>query len=380
MAIGIVAEFNPFHNGHKHLIKTAKTMSDDGVVAVMSGAFVQRGGIAITDKWTRAEMALKNGCDLVLELPCVFSHNTAQRFASGAISTLWATGIVRTLAFGSECGNKEQLKEIAGLLSNEPEEVSKKIKELMDAGLSYPAAREQAYSKICDTSPLKTPNDILAVEYLRACHDLRITPEIMAIPRIGTDHDSTQTNGNIASASEIRRKIHSGGDATPFMPCGNFVVYDPNLLDFAVISKLRLSSPEDIVNIVDMTEGLENKFIAEAKVSTTVLQLIEGVKSKRYTLSRLRRIAYSVLLGLTKELSLLAPTYIRVLGMNAKGRELLKQMKQDATLPVIIKAADYNGDEIFDFNTRAEDIFSMCSLDVTKRNAGQDIRKSPVII
>ena len=128
MAVGIVAEFNPFHNGHKYLVETAKTLTNDSVVAVMSGAFVQRGGIAITDKFKRAEMALKNGVDLVLELPVTFSHNTAQKFALGAISTLNATGVIDTLAFGSECGDAQKLKSLAHTIANEPPQVSEKIK------------------------------------------------------------------------------------------------------------------------------------------------------------------------------------------------------------------------------------------------------------
>ncbi len=380
MAVGIVAEFNPFHNGHKYLVETAKTLTNDSVVAVMSGAFVQRGGIAITDKLTRAEMALKNGVDLVIELPVAFSHNTAQKFAMGAISTLNATGVINTLAFGSECGDTDKLKGLARIIANEPPKVSAKIKSLMNEGMSYPSARAMAYEGYCDTTPLNTPNDILGIEYLRACCDLGINPNVLAIPRIGTEHDSDTVTESIASASEIRRRIVFGENATSFMPDSDFTLYDPKLLDLAVISKLRLASPEEISNINDMAEGLENRFIAEAKKAATVFELIMAVKSKRYTLSRIRRIAYSTLIGLTKDICSMPPSYIRVLGMNDKGRELLKKMKETATLPVIIKPADYEGDPIFDINAKAEDIFALCSADPEKRAGGSDLRMTPVIL
>lgn len=380
MAAGIVAEFNPFHNGHKYLVETAKTLTNDSVVAVMSGAFVQRGGIAITDKFTRAEMALKNGVDLVIELPVTFSHNTAQKFAFGAISTLNATGIIDTLAFGSECGDAEKLMTLAHTIANEPPRVSEKIKKLMSEGMSYPTARAIAYEDVCDASPLNTPNDILGVEYLRACCDLDINPEVLAISRIGAKHDSNDVFENIASASEIRRRRLSGDSVASFMPDCNFTLYDPKLLDLAVISKLRLSTADEISNINDMAEGLENRFIAEAKKTDTVDELIMAVKSKRYTLSRIRRIAYSILLGLTKDLCSLPPSYIRVLGTNDRGRELLRKMKETATLPIIIKPADYAGDPIFSINSQAEDIFALCSTEPTKRNGGSDLRTTPIIL
>ena len=141
MAIGVVAEFNPFHNGHKYLLETAKRNAQNQVVVIMSGAFVQRGGIAITDKLTRAKTALENGADLILELPVVFSHNTAQKFAMGAIATLKATGIIDTLAFGSESADVSGLVDASNILADEPDDVSKKIQELMSVGVSYPTSK-----------------------------------------------------------------------------------------------------------------------------------------------------------------------------------------------------------------------------------------------
>ena len=380
MAVGIVAEFNPFHNGHKYLIQTAKEFTGESVVVIMSGSFVQRGGIAVTDKLTRAKAALSNGADLVLELPVTFSHNTAQRFATGAVATLGACGIITSLAFGSESGDIISLSDAAYELANEPEAVSQKIKQLMKEGISYPAARQIAYDGAFDTSVLSTPNDILAVEYLKACLELNLNISPLAIKRTGVDHDSKKTTSSIASASQIRQMLYNGKKTGNFMPYSDFAVYDGKRLDTAVISNLRLSSPEKLSLICDVAEGLENKFIQAAMQTDTVGDLCEAVKSKRYTLSRIRRIAYSSLIGITKDAAALMPSYIRVLGMNENGRQLLRDMKDKADLPIIIKPADYKGDTIFNLNTRAEDIFSLCAPEVNNRCGGNDLRMTPIVM
>lgn len=380
MAVGIIAEFNPFHNGHKYLINTAKEITGESVVVIMSGSFVERGGIAVTDKFTRAKAALLCGADLVIELPVTFSHNTAQKFAFGAVTTLAACGIINHIAFGSESGDIQKLTNAAQIISDEPTEVSQKIKELIASGISYPKAREKAYEKHIDTSVLKTPNDILALEYIRAIHtnNFDITP--IAIKRIGTEHDSSKIFDNTASASEIRRRILIGENIKPYTPYPDFDVYNPDILDIPVILNMRLTTPQKLAQINEVSEGLENRFIAAANIHSTLPQLCDAVKSKRYTLSRIRRIAYSALLGLTKEVAGLSPSYIRILGMNENGKKLLKEMKNKASLPIIIKPADYKGDTIFNLNSKAEDIFSLCAPKQELRIGGNDLRRTPIIL
>ena len=380
MAVGIIAEFNPFHNGHKYLIETAKEITNERIVVIMSGAFVQRGGTAVTDKLTRARMALLNGADLVIELPVPFSHNTAQKFAMGAIGTLGASGIIDTLAFGSESGDINSIKEAGNILSNEPSDVSQKIKDLMSNGISYPVARQTAYKGYFDTNILSDPNDILAVEYLRACNILGTGFKPLAIKRTGTGHDSEDVTQTIASATEIRRRVSEGGNISDYMPSTDFEVYANKRLDTALISNLRLISPETLSHISEVSEGLENKFIAVSRDVDNIDDLCMAVKSKRYTLSRIRRIAYSSLIGLTKEIADLPPSYIRILGANESGRLLLREMKEKSTLPIITKPADYQGDAIFDINSRAEDIFALCAKNKTLRTAGNDLRMTPVIV
>ncbi len=381
MAAGIIAEFNPFHNGHKYLVQETARKTGAPVVAVMSGSWVQRGDIAITDKYTRAKAALKNGVDLVIELPVTFSMNTAQKFAYGAVSILKATGIVDTLVFGAENDNAHHLRHAADLITNEPPEVSLKIKKLIANGMSYPAAREKAYSGIIDSSVLASPNNILAVEYIRAAVDIGFAADFMPVKRIGAAHDSADMNGSTASAGALREIIRGGGSISRFIPYDTpFDIYDPKKLDTAVIAVIRAFGVEYIQSINDVSEGLENRFVKAASAADTAAGLCSAVKSKRYTHSRIRRIAYSILLGLTKELCSLPPSYIRVLGMNDTGKTLLKQMKKTASLPVIIKAADYPGDPVFAASVRADDIFALCAPRPELRRSGRYITVPPVIL
>ena len=380
---GIIAEFNPLHNGHKYLMDTVKDRHADAVIAVMSGSFVQRGAPALTDKWTRTEMALKAGADLVLELPVVYSMNTAQKFARGAVEILNACGLVDILAFGSESRDIERLQKAAELTAFEPREVSEMIKKYSSEGMSFPTARKRAFLEITGFSVPDSPNDILASEYMRAIYETGSSIRPVAVKRIGTGHDSRQISGSIASASEIRRRLASGESAEAFMPHGEFPVYDPSRLDAAVIGRIRECGPEYISRINDVGEGLENRFIRAAQNCCTVEELCSAVKSKRYTLSRIRRITWSVLLGLTKEICSDSPKYIRVLGMNETGRQLLKKMKKTAELPVVVKAADYDGaveDKVFSVNSRAEDWFSLCAPEKVLRRGGRDLTVSPVLL
>lgn len=381
MAVGIVAEFNPFHNGHKYLIAEAKRRSgSDAAVAVMSGEWVQRGGIAITDKWTRAKQALLNGIDLVLELPVIYSMNTAQKFAYGAIGTLTATGVIDTLAFGSESGKTNALLKAAELLVNEPPEISDKIKNLCGTGMTYAAARALAYSGTINNVILSSPNDILAIEYIRAMEEFNSDFDICVIKRKGAAHDSDKHSDGIASASEIRSKIYENHNVSDFLPCSDFPVYSPSRLDTALIAKLRCCGAEYLREINDVSEGIENRFIKAVAECDTADELCMAVKSKRYTLSRIRRIAWSALLGITKEKAFAPPSYIRVLGMNNKGMTLLKQMKTKAALPVITKPADYPGNDTYYLNNLAEDIFVLCAPIQSLRSGGRDMMTSPVII
>lgn len=373
----LIAEFNPFHNGHKYILEEIKR-DFDAVIVIMSGSFVQRGDIAITDKHTRASAALRNGADLVIELPVIYALNTAQKFAYGAVEILNKTGVTDALVFGSESGNIDELIEAARLLENESADISAKIKKLNALGLSYPSARAEAYRGLINDCLLSKPNNILSVEYIRALMytESRINP--YTIKRTNDFH-SKSSEGNIISATAARQLITEEKDVSAFLPEPEFDIYSLRALDTAITYHLRTVTPEYLSEINDINEGLENRIIFAARENFGFEKICSAIKSKRYIMSRIRRTVLGSFLGLTKELCGSAPSYIRVLGMNEKGRGILKEMKNKSTLPVIIKTADFKPDKIFDAEIRASEAAALCRKKGAFK-AGSEYTVSPVII
>ncbi len=309
MNLGIICEFNPFHNGHKYLIDSVKG-KDDCIICAMSGNFVQRGEFAVYDKFTRAKTAVKNGADLVIEIPTVFALRSAQGFAQAGIALLEGTGVCEALAFGAECVDTEELKRIADEIKDKTTE----IKEEMKKGISYPAARQ----KIIKSPLLKQPNNILAIEYLSSTK-----LKAIAVERIGKGHDSDDIE---YSASEIRKHLDEN-KVSSIKNCERAVLY-----------KLRTMNAEDFAKIEDVNEGLENRIAEAVKSAETLDELYDLIKTKRYTHSRIRRIILRAFLGV--ESSIENPQYIRVLAFNENGKKLLAEMKLRAKLPIIVKYSD----------------------------------------
>lgn len=343
---GIVAEYNPFHLGHKYHIDETKRITDLPVTAVMSGNFVQRGECAMFDKSVRAEAALKNGCDLVLELPLPWALSSAERFARGAVSILNATGLCSVISFGSESGDTAAIAKTAeSLLALD----DNKLKEYLSLGLSYPAARQKAAAQIMPEadSILSAPNDLLAVEYAKTIINTHSAARPLAIKRTGAAHDSTDiTDGNSASASFIRNAARQNADYSALIPENTISLYnnapaaDFALLETGILSYLRRKTPEDFTLYPDVSEGLEYRIYDAVRTAKSLDELYSLIKTKRYTHSRIRRIILSAFLECNKNYTLSEPAYIRVLGFTDKGRELLKQMKSTASLPIIMKHSD----------------------------------------
>lgn len=311
MNIGIICEFNPFHKGHKFLIDSVKNPGD-GIVCCMSGNFVQRGEFAVYDKFTRAKTAVENGADLVIELPAPYSTMSAEGFASSAVKLLEATGTVDKIAFGAECTDINKLKEIAYKLNEG--DIQEKITEEMKNGISYPTARK----KVMNSDLLDTPNNILAIEYLKAA-----SVPCTAVKRIGKGHDSDDEE---YSASAIRKKL----DKSSISSMEN--------CEKAVLAKLRTMSAEDFAEIDDVNEGLENRIYGAVKEACSLSELYDLIKTKRYTHSRIRRIILRAYLGI-KNTPQEVP-YIRILAFNEKGRKILAEMKKTAEKPIIAKISD----------------------------------------
>ncbi|MBQ3037955.1 MAG: nucleotidyltransferase [Clostridia bacterium] len=379
----IICEYNPFHNGHKYQIEEIKK-EHDAVICIMSGAFVQRGDAAIFDKWTRAECALLNGVDLVIELPVCFSVNTAERFSFGAISILDKLGVVNSLCFGSECGDIDILIKAEDILANEPYEVSEYIKKLLDKGISYPKARSIAFSSFIDEGILTEPNNILALEYIHALKSLNSTISPITLKRKDAGHHDISLDKSIASATAIRSLIRENKDFSTYVPENTYALYktspiaDISRLDTALIYILRTTPPEILKKINDVTEGLENRLINSAYECSGFHGLCKKIKTKRYTYTKLSRILVSVLLYQTKELSKSAPGYVRVLGMNSVGMDILSDIKKKSSLQIITKPSDFkNFNASFKLDIKSGDIYSLCFEDNDKNM--RDYYNSPII-
>ncbi len=333
MAVAVICEFNPFHYGHKYIIETARRITGEPVVAIMSGSFVQRGEPAVTDKLERTRAALENGASLVIELPAVYAVANAQRFAGGGARIANALKGVNYLAFGCESDDISLLKRAAEAPSDL--RVQSLIKKKMQQGDYYPRALENAVREALGDETadfLKTPNNILAAEYLRQL-DKRIKP--LPVKRIGAAHNSQKLSGKFASASHIRELLRNGKSAQGFLPEIPKEITYPQRLDTALLYKMRTISAQELRALPEVGEGLENRLLAAAKTAASAEELISAVKTKRYTHARIRRILTCALLGITEELQSQKSSYCRVLGFTNEGAELLK----DCDFEIVTSAA-----------------------------------------
>lgn len=320
MVYGMIAEYNPFHQGHRYLIEQVKTEADT-MIAVMSGNFVQRGDFAVLSKWERTAAALDNGVDLVLELPTPFALKSAEGFAQAAIQMLHATGCTDRLLFGAECADLPQLEEAAALLKQES--VNLKIKEAVNRGISYPAACREATG----LSVLDAPNNLLAIEYIKALHQITASIQPVAIQRVGSGHDSMEPS-TFPSASYLRRQMQDTPGVCQMERC-----------TLAVLSALRKMSPEAIRLVEDVTEGLEYRIAEAVKTADSLPSLYHAIKTKRYTHARIRRMILRAFLGIKKN-DFSAIPYLKVLGFREKAIPILRQIRENGTLPLVQKYSD----------------------------------------
>lgn len=380
-ANAIICEYNPFHNGHKYQIDCVKQLSDNPVVAIMSGNFTQRGDVAIKDKFSRAEYALQNGVDLVAELPTVYATANAEIFAKAGVGIADALGCVEKLCFSTESGNDKYLPMICDAFFDNG--FNNSVKELMSTGTYYPKAVEMAlekhYSKpVADI--VKEPNNVLGIEYLKALRNTDISP--MIITRTAVGHNDSKCVNNITNAGNIRKMvINRQQNFGSYLPSefdfSNFGCIDK--LDKILLYKLRSMSEEDFLKLPDVNEGLENRFVQAVKEFNSISEILDAVKTKRYTMARLRRIVIHALLGVTKEDEKQPVPYIRVLGFNEKGQQLLSEIKAKGKLPLITNVADgYKNLEdkakrIFDIDVFATDIYSLAT--DTAKNSKEDFTR-----
>ncbi|MCL2086144.1 MAG: nucleotidyltransferase family protein [Oscillospiraceae bacterium] len=331
MKIGaIICEYNPFHNGHKyHIEKTRERFDITHLIAVMSGNFTQRGDIAVLDKWQRAKVALDNGIDLVIELPVAFSLTSAEQFAMGAVTLLNKLNCVETLSFGSESGDIELLCETAGAVHYCMEQ--EVFRGLLRRGESYPAALQKAVAHYYEdeiANALATPNNTLGIEYIKALDETGSSITPVTVKRFGAQHDTVQTDetANILSGSQLRDMLLiEGKDITPYVPKGACFdnIADIGRLELAVLSKLRGMSSAELLRVPNMQTELERRLSKALKQAKTLNEVLTLTKTKSYTMARIRRAVLNAFLGISKADLKALPAYIRVLGMNQRGREIL---------------------------------------------------------
>lgn len=378
----VICEYNPFHYGHKYQLDETRKAGASHIVCVMSGNFTQRGDVAVFDKYLRAKTALENGADLVIELPTKYSLCAAEGFAAGAVGIIHSLGCVEMLSFGSESGDIAALREASAAADyaiNSP-----KFSGLMKSGKSYPAALAEAVNEYYTDDVYETlsqPNNTLAVEYLSALDNLGSRIEPFTVARSGAAHDSTEADVGFASASLIRKRIAEGTDYSEFAPIVDAPAADISRLERAILAKLRTMRTEELLRAYDSANGLAERLHKASRKANTLDELYFLTKTKRYTLARIRRAVLCSFLGLDKSSLLVPNAYIRVLGMNSRGREILSAAKCTLPIDTSLRALSQSSREARKqaaFEERCGDIYSLAF--EKARPCGYELTAKPVIL
>lgn len=365
--VGIIAEFNPLHSGHEFLINEAKKSGE--VVCAVSGNFVQRGDCAISSKEIRARSALISGADLVCEIPVLWSMSTAQNFALGGVSALAALGC-DTVVFGSEAGDTKPLIEICDIL--ESDKFSDLLGKYMKNGTTFALARQKACEELgAEKGILDKPNNNLGIEYISASRRLGLNMNFKTVKRMGADHDSTVVD-TFVSASLLREKLLSGDrefcsrymkdDVLDLYKDGN--IADIKRLEKGILAVLKLKGLNDLKKLPDLSEGVENKLFSAIKTATSLENLYNGIKVKRYTMSRVRRLVLSAFLGFDDDFFMKPLPYVRVLGRNKTGEKIVKSAKKTSAVPIIMRVGEINklpdsAKKVFEIEAKATDLYNL---------------------
>ncbi len=333
--IGIIAEYNPFHNGHLYQIQKIKELYPNStILCVMSGNFVERGEVSIINKWDKTSLALQNGIDLVIELPFPFACQSADLFCKGAIQILHALK-VDAIVFGSESGDLPYLKRLAHLQTKHI--YQELVKALLEEGASYASATREAFEAFGYQKELG-PNDTLGIGYLRELRKLKSKIEAIVIQRTN-DYHSKEVNGSIISATAIRNLLKEKKDVSSYIP------YDISPMklhfneDYFPLLKYRILTEDNLKRFQTVEEGIENRIKKQILNANSFEELITLLKTKRYTMHRIRRMLIHILVGFTKEeaRNMKDISYIRILGFNEKGKKYLKEAKKECTVPILSK-------------------------------------------
>ena len=390
--VGIICEYNPFHLGHSgHIEKTRRALgADAAVVCAMSGNYVQRGDFAVFNKHARAKMAVHSGADLIIEMPTPYALLSAEGFAKAGVYLLDKLGICEYLSFGSESGDMELLRSAASAIVTSKAHMI--TREWLSKGVSYASAQQKAADAVmgAQADVFMSPNNVLGIEYIKAIKDYGSSMRPMTVPRTGGEHDSDEGY----SASALRKALLRGSIPAELMPKAAFAASLEEIesgrgpvsvrkAELAVLARLR--AIEDYSGIPGASEGLERRFKRYAARETSIASILTNVKTKRYTMSRLRRMLLCAALGIKSEDTRLSPPYLRVLAMNNKGMELLGIARKKTKLPIITKPASVNklsasAIRMFNLEAAATDFYVLAYPKEEERAGGQEWRQSPIII
>ncbi len=382
--VGIIAEYNPFHNGHLyHLLKSKQITNSDSVIVVMSGSFTQSGNISIYDKFTRAKIAINNGADLVIELPTIYANSSANYFAFGAIRLLDELKVVDSICFGSECNNIKELNEIITILEKCNDDIQKNIHINIKSGMSFAASRDMAIKKYLNSSQisvLRLPNNILGIEYLKNLNDLNSKIKPYSITRNIANFNDTNIKGNtnFASATSIRNSIYNNNISLlkEYVPIDTYTKITntrptSNEDIFSIIKyKIITERIEDISNIFEVTEGLENRILKEINTSQTYDEFTKNIKSKRYQLSKIKRMLVNILLNITKDDFKFAynnkVSYAHILACSNNGKKILSDISRNSNIDIItsinektLNKISYDTKKYLNYDIKATNIHSI---------------------
>ncbi|MCX5780677.1 MAG: nucleotidyltransferase [Firmicutes bacterium] len=412
--LGIIAEFNPLHNGHRHFIRTAQQTGEfSATICVMSGSFVQRGEAALCNKWVRARMALEAGIDLVIEIPFCFAVRSAYYFARGSIELLHRTGVVSHLAFGSESGQLDELQSIAKIIAHETPEYKHHLKINLDQGLSFPVARARTIQALMGNQltglehVLMQPNNILALEYLRVLEEEAWPLQPVTIPRQGSGYHSPLLSPH-ASASAIRRSVLEHPAETRIkdsMPTAALALLEQEIyagrapvslaaMETAILTKLRTTTLANLSQTCEISEGLEYRIRAAANSSGTLEDLRQNIKSKRYSSTRINRLLLYIMLDITAQQMLdfdqQGPLYLHILGFSTQGRKILQKIKNKSSVRILNRGSEvkraWQDDKhptlqaMLNQDIKATDIYTLLYPQASTRYGAQDFTTSPIII
>lgn len=395
---GIITEYNPFHNGHLyHLTEAKKNTNADGIICVMSGNFIQRGGPAIIDKWNRTMMALENGVDLIIELPSYYAVSSAEFFAKGSVSILHNLGVVNNIFFGSECGDIEYLNRISKILANENDVFKSIIKKFINNGLTFAKAREKALIEFLGDSNIESiissSNNILGIEYMKALIRLNSSIVPKTLKREGSSYNEKKLKDSFSSATAIRETLKNGSSLFELynsIPTKSYELFSklqeldyPFVFEEQMYSFIKYKLHTNCINfnnLSEIKEGLNNKFLKEIFNSKNFDDLILRVKSKRYTYSKISRILTQIFIGFDRynldSIDINRHLYARVLGFNSNGKNILSLIKKNSSIPIISKVPKYFDNPLLELDLLSTKAYSILNPKVNPRS---DYLISPII-